>query len=158
MVPNFFSLTVYSEEIATLNALFKVCRKRDDLRARLGDTERMYWLGRELSRGMLRPPAPPAGGLRRDTTDVLTAMRALGFKHEYERPLAGAPLPFLEDVVAKTQARLEASPYRRGRSPIDDDRVAEIVRRAYLDVDPWPFRALVADDFEAPDDDFLGAP
>ncbi len=50
--------------------------------------------------------------------------------------------PPLDDVVATTKAQLDRNRYREGRF-VADATITSIARKAYLDIEPWPFQALL---------------
>ena len=135
------SLTPYAPERETLQALMTVLTAKSNSRALLADTERMQRLASDLSNGLLQRFAE-FGAILRDATDIEVALRLCGFVHQFGRPIDGEPLPSLDKVVGAVQARLAANPHRVGRT-IDDTKIAEFARRHYLDIEPWPFAALV---------------
>jgi hypothetical protein len=132
----------------TLATLASVFAARPDLRERLADPTRVAALARDLTAGLQSMPMR-VDTVRRDPTDVVTAMRAAGFVHPFGRPLGPGTVGRLDDVVAATRAALEANPYRQGRD-VDHEQLVRLVRCAYFDVEPWPFRALLAS--SRPDD------
>ena len=133
--------TTYSPELATLSVLCLLLCNEPPLRPRLDDASRMERLAADIERGMLSPPSYP-DGLGRDTTDIHVAIRQAGLAHPYGRPLTKTGLPQLDAAADKVEANLRANPYREGR-PIDRGQVERIIRDDYLDVEPWPFAALV---------------
>lgn len=126
----------------TVRALVGVLAARPQLRARLADGRRVRRLAIEMSAAacMMANPEPP-DGIRRQTMEIGTAMRALGFTHRYGRPVPGDQLPALEDAVALVMERIATNPHAVGVE-IDRDRVRHFVDRRYLGVRPWPFAAL----------------
>lgn len=78
----------------------------------------------------------------RDRTDVRVALELLGYRHSHGRPIPGDPMPAADEVLDAVLAALAANPYRRGRQTPRAD-VDAAVRAYYLDVEPWPFSALV---------------
>jgi hypothetical protein len=135
--------SAFLDEYSVLLALCSVVHDDAAVRPRLDDGERAARLASDLSRTSLRFRAIPTGA-GRDSTDIHVALRQAGFVHRYNRPLTDAGLPSVDTVVTEVVERLRANPYRQGR-PIDRLQVEQIVRRDYLDVQPWPFAALVAD-------------
>ena len=129
-------------DLATIRALCAVLRDRSELRERLADPVRLDHLAFDL-RNVRRRRVPPRTGVRRTTFEILAALRSLGYLHRYEnRPLPGEPLPEPDLVVAAVVARLRANPFCADLD-ISEAQVSETVRRHYLDVEPWPFDALV---------------
>ena len=133
--------TVTYRELPTLRALAAVLAARPEYRARLAEPERVSRLARELTQGVLPPPAVREGA-RRDTIDILLAIRQAGLVRPVRRPLPSDPVPAPDGVLAAVREHLDANPYRKGRH-VDDDTVMRVVRSVYLDVEPWPFAALV---------------
>jgi hypothetical protein len=129
-----------TRERDTLIALTAVLARRSELRAALSDPERMTRLARDLSNGLLSFPVERTG-VSRDAVDII-AMHGAGYVHTFGRPFDADALPALPDIVARVRARLAANPFRKGRV-IDDETIARIARRTYLDVKPWPFAALL---------------
>lgn len=115
---------------------------RPDVRRHLEDRSRVERLLADLRSN--RPVVPPfRAGVRRATTEVLTAMRLLGFEHRfYGRPLPDDELAGEDSVVATLLDRVRSNPYAQGVE-IDDAVVRSIVERYYLDVEPWPVQALI---------------
>ncbi len=135
--------TASAPEYDVLGALCKVVRDDPRLRLRLGDVNRMARLAIALN--ITRPTvrATPKV-LDRDSVDIHAALIGLGFTHRYSRPLSTTGLPALAEVTDKVVAALSANPYRAGRVT-PRAQVERFVRRDYLDVEPWPFTALVQD-------------
>jgi hypothetical protein len=127
--------------VMTLNALGHVLARSPQYRERLGEPERSARLAADLTRGLL-DMAVAKGGLRRDTTDIIVALRKAGFFHPLGRPLSREDLPAPEKVLTSVRAHLDANPFRKGRHT-DDATIMRVVRAVYLDVEPWPFAALV---------------
>lgn len=128
-------------EIAILNVLATVLARNAEYRERLADPLRVSRLATDLSNGLLGSFAAK-GGMRRDTVDIVVALRRAGFFYPLGRPLLREETPAPDEVLAGVRARLEANPYRKGRHT-DDATIMRIIRAAYLDVEPWPFAALV---------------
>jgi hypothetical protein len=124
----------------TLSALCRALAERPAMRSRLADPACTRRLVRAMAdRPLLARPEVTAG--RRDTTEVLGALRALGYRHLIGgRPLPG-DLPALDLVVDQVFERLGHDPYARDVRPTRS-KVAQIVRRHFLDVEPWPFEGL----------------
>jgi hypothetical protein len=141
LVPVSHSFAVCYREQGTLRALTRVLCGRSDLRERIVDPDRLRRLATDLSFGLLPWPSERTGA-RRDTIDIVTAMRHAGFVHALGRPLSANEIAPLHEVVAGTRLQLEANRYREGRH-VDDALIAAVARRNYLDVEPWPFAALV---------------
>lgn len=135
------SFTPCKPERETLQALTKVLTAKTNARALLADAARMQRLAADLSTG-LRTRAVESAAILRDATDIEVALRQCGYVHEFGRPIEGEPLPSLDKVVGAVRARLAANPHRVGRT-VDDTKIAEFARHHYLDIEPWPFAALV---------------
>lgn len=140
LIPDVLHATC-AKERATVRALIGVLTARPELRDRLGDSDRMTRLARDLA-------ARPLGvvyertGMTRDALDIVHAMHRAGFVHRFGRPLPGDVLAPLAEVVSRTQQQLATNPYRQGRHT--DDRIVEkYVRRNYTDVEAWPFDGLM---------------
>jgi hypothetical protein len=81
-------------------------------------------------------------GVSRDGVDIVWAMHEAGFIHRFGRPLPDEPRLPLEQVMTRTREVLGTNPHRVGRHT--EDRVIETyVRRNYVDVEPWPFAAVI---------------
>ena len=128
-------------ERETLAALCTHLAQNPTIRPGLADPERGRRLIRDLAHGARRSGAEPSG-LRRTTVEVLTALRGLGYIHRlFGRPLpSDKPAP-LETIVEQVLGRIRQSPYARHLS-ISPERAGRVIRRQYLDVEPWPFAAL----------------
>ena len=79
--------------------------------------------------------------MTRRRMETLIALQLSGYEHR----LAGRPLPDdppLKDevVVAAVLQRLRANHYAL---PPDEAQVSALVHQQYLDVEPWPFAALM---------------
>ena len=83
-------------------------------------------------------------GMGRDSVDIHTALVTLGYTHPYTRPLARGTTPSVEEVTSQVVAALASNPYRVDRTT-DLRQVQQIVSREYVDVEPWPFAALIQD-------------
>lgn len=127
---------------STVAVLAAILAARPELRRRLADRERMRRLAVDLSAHacVYADPGPP-DGIRRQTMEIGTAMRALGFRHPFGRPIPGDPLLPLDDAVAHVVGYIAANPHAAGVE-IDRERVRIFVDRRYLGVPPWPFEAL----------------
>lgn len=136
---------VRDRERATLVALTEVLHHQPTLRDRLDNPERMRSLAADYEVGRVGPVEIAAGGLR-DSVDIHTALRQTGCAFPYGRPLGNEVLAPVAEIVDAVEERLRINPYRHGRQN-DRAEIEKIVRKRYLDVKPWPFRALVADDF-----------
>ncbi len=121
-------LTMCERERGTLVALVNLLTRRADLRDRLCESDRMAALATEMSDGLVGDPPQRSGAFRRDTIDVVYAIRKAGYFHEFGRPLGRSGLSNLDDVVERTRAYLDANPFRAGRQ-IDDAEIRRIVRR-----------------------------
>lgn len=114
---------------------------RPELRARLEDGSRIGRLIEDLRTTSLQP-VPHRIGVRRATTEILTAMRLLGYEHAfYGRPVPGDPLPESDEVVVRVLDRVRSSPYATGVD-VDARQVRAVVEHNYLNVEPWPVQAL----------------
>lgn len=141
IVPAWTAVGICEAERATLGALLTVLSQEPGLRQRLSEPLRLQQLAQDLSVRVLGPVVEK-GGIGRDSADVLHAMHKAGFVHRYGRPLAIGSVSSLDRATEMTRAHLEANPYRKGRAT--DGRLLErLLRRNYLDVEPWPFAALV---------------
>lgn len=126
----------------TVQMLSALLVLRPDLRPGLSDDDRVGLLLSDLR-------ATPLGvrsertGLRRASTEVLAAMRVLGYQHRFHgRPLPDDQMPPLDEVVTKVIERVRSNPYAKGVE-IERSNVEQLVRRNYLDVEPWPVGALL---------------
>lgn len=125
----------------TLQALCTHLARNPAIRPSLADPERVRWLIRDLAHGARRSRAEPSG-LRRTTVEVVAALLGLGYVHRLlGRPLPSDKPPPLETIVDQVLDRIRQSPYARHLS-ISPERAARVIRRRYLDVEPWPFAAL----------------
>ena len=129
------------EERHTLAALVAALAARPELRVGLADPAHVARLARDVGVWPLTYKAE-RNGLGRGTAEALRSMRALGYRHALGgRPLAGDPLPSVDEVVDAVLADVGRNPSARGIR-LDRGRMTKLVRRHYLDVDPWPFAAL----------------
>lgn len=129
-------------ERQTFAALVNLLHERPGARDRLDRAAATEQLAADLARCRLAS-GPEPRGVRRATTEVLVALRSCGYRHHIDgRPVAGDALPSLEDVTDDVLARLAASPYAKGVR-VGRKQVERLVRKHYLDVEPWPFGALV---------------
>jgi hypothetical protein len=138
------SYTIFSwpyREVASLNALAQMLACDPQYRQRLSQPERAARLAADLTRGLLGTPVAH-GGMRRDTTDIIVALRKAGLFHPFGRPLSRGELPAPDEVLNSVRAHLDANPFRKGRHT-DDETVMRVVNAVYLDVEPWPFAALI---------------
>lgn len=121
-------------------ALCDLLADRPDLRDRLADPSRVERLVADItSAGLGSPPA--AYGLRQSTTDVIWAMRQLGFGHRlHGRPLPGDEVPDEEVVIAAVLDQLKSNPHT---TALDHAGVRAVVEEHLLAVEPWPFQALL---------------
>lgn len=127
----------------TVRALVVVLAASPDVRARLVDRDRIVRLAADLSSDAVEAVWPEVYGFRRQTIEIETALRSLGFEHRWGRPLPGDQLPTVPDAVERVLHWVSLNPYAAGVE-IDRHRVEKLVRRLYLDVQPWPFGALTS--------------
>lgn len=126
----------------TLRALCSVLATSERKQLCLTDPARVGRLIRDLAEGALRA-MPQTMGARRTTTEVLTAMTALGLRHPFDgRPLPNEVETDFEGIVDRIVAHIAANPYAHGVD-VEPDVVTAIVRRVYTEVEPWPFAALL---------------
>lgn len=142
VLPGTTIATRCTRELATLGALCSVLSDDPLLRQRLQDITRMSQLACDVLADMLSLPSNRTG-IGREATDIHVAMKQAGLIHRYGRPLTTVGMPTPEEAVEQVVATLRSNPYRDGRE-VDRDQVERVVRRDFLDVDPWPFSALVA--------------
>ncbi len=135
--------STFQHELETLSMLCRLLHDRPALHERLGDRSRMSILAAELRSGIRIGGRPGHFGVRRDSVDVDVAIRSAGLNWRYGRPLSPNERPALDSAVERVEQRLQANPYRAGRR-LDHDLVVHIVRKEVVDVEPWPFSALVA--------------
>jgi hypothetical protein len=129
-------------EFSLLAALCAVLHDMPELRPRLGNNERVRRLANELDSQRLKLGVQ-ATGISRDAVDIHVALTRLGYTHRYTRPLSSSSSqPTVAEVTDRVCAALAANPYRTGRET-DREQVERIVRREYVDVEPWPFGALL---------------
>ncbi len=133
----------FRKELATLAALCDVLAALPEFRVRLADRSRMRTLARRLDSGALLPAPYPWGGISRDAADVQGAMVLAGLRHRFGRPLPTDRLPSVADIADDIEARLRRNPYRPDKS-VDRGVIERIVRADYLDINPWPFEALLS--------------
>jgi hypothetical protein len=101
-------LTAYTREWDTLRSLAAVLSARPDLRSRLAEPARMTRLASDLTTGLFAAPVERTGA-RRDTTDIVVALRQAGFSHHpFGRPLGAQPMPSLAEIIRATRTRLDA--------------------------------------------------
>jgi hypothetical protein len=131
----------YRRERATLAALASVLAARPELRRALSDPTRAARLATDLANGML-PDPPTARRGSPDRARIEHALHTVGGFHRYGRPLPGAAMPSLGEIVALVQSRLRAGP--DGEHGVDDRQIVKLARKQYLDVQPWPFAALLS--------------
>lgn len=128
---------------ATVDVLCALLADTPELREPLRDPQRVARLAADLAAGPLPPTPLVMMRARRSTTEVLSALRSLDYPHRYGgRPLPGEALPPLDDMVEQVMAELRASPYAAAVS-VDPGHARDVIQRFYLDVQPWPFGALV---------------
>jgi hypothetical protein len=126
-----------------LTVLASLLKVRRDFRDRLADRERVEQLAIDLvAPGPTR--AVEFNPVRRDATDISVAMRDAGLTHRFGRPLGNETYRPLDELVAEVKHRLEQNPHRAHRTN-DEAQIARLIREHYLDVEPWPFAALVRD-------------
>lgn len=122
--------------------LVAVLADRPQLRPRLGDQRLIARLAADLAEhAMDLPRLSTPYGVRRQTAEIGTAMRMLGLEHPFDRPLPGDQLPSLDDAVSRVMAFIASNPHAEGVK-IDQQRVAQLIRRRYLQIQPWPFQSL----------------
>ncbi len=112
-----------------------------ELRSRLEDNDRVRRLASELDSQRLKL-AEQGTGIAHDAVDIHFALTRLGYTHRYTRPLPSSSQPTAAEVTDRVCAALAANPYRIGRET-DRDQVKRIVRRDFVDVEPWPFGSLL---------------
>lgn len=127
---------------ATVSALAAVLHDRPELRSRLSDPAVIERLAHDLRRPLAARTWHE--GTRRKTFEIYNALRLLRYGHRYGRPFPGDPLPDDDTVVDAISAHIEHSRYTQNVHPSRDD-IVRIVRREYLDVEPWPLGALTGD-------------
>jgi hypothetical protein len=127
----------------TLRALAELMRHEPDRRAALDDATTVRTLAEDLDLSSLARPTALTG-LRRSMVEIHAAMQRCGIVHRYLRPVPWDRLLPLDEAVGRIRAALDASPYAHDLD-FDDERIADTVRKDYLDVEPWPFAALDAD-------------
>jgi len=129
------TFSVAAAERATFSALCTLLAHRPECRARLSDPA---VAGRLAADMRARPQPVKTWGmeLRHSTADVHAAMRELGFEHPVEnRPIEGEAVPTADEVVPKVLEHLHGK--------VDQKRADELVRHNFVDVEPWPFAALM---------------
>ncbi len=141
IVPGATGLRSTGAEHDTLQALTTVLARRPDLRARLGDRERVRRLAADLAGGMRRCPTDSIRTLSPGALDVALALVRCGLVFRQGRPLPGETVAE-DDAMDRVRAAL-ATQQGRGRSRPSQATIERVVRRRYLDVAPWPFAALV---------------
>jgi len=123
----------------TMHSLCTLLAERPSLRPLLADPKSMSRLASDLAQHSLANAGRV--GMLTTTVAVVTALRALGYEHNYfGRPLPADQLEACEDIVTKVLRHLAANRY--GAVTASPKHVAEIVNRYYLDIQPWPFAAL----------------
>lgn len=140
VLPNNTAFDPAFKEFSLLAALCAVLHDMPNLRPRLGDSGRVQRLARDLEAQRLKRSAA-GSGVSGDAVDIHFALVKLGYTHRYTRPLAPCSSTVAE-VTDQVLAALSTNPYRTGRA-IDREHVERIVRRDFVDVEPWPFGALV---------------
>lgn len=126
----------------TVELLCALLVERPDLRGRLAEQDRISELIRGLQTSKLDMP-PYRMGARRATTEILTALRLLGYEHRFHgRPLPGEVLPEIDEIVPRVLERIRSNRFAAG-VVVDEDQVRSVVKRDYLDVEPWPVDALM---------------
>lgn len=86
--------------------------------------------------------ARSASGLSGDAVDIHFALVGFGYRHRYTRLLSSSTVPTAAEVTDQVHAALASNPHRSARDS-DREEVERIVRRDFVDVEPWPFAALV---------------
>jgi hypothetical protein len=143
VVPIVVARFVYTEfEYPVLRTLCQVLADRPELRSALADPSRVGRLAADLSSTNLKFAPDHAGsGVRPSSVDLGVAMARCGYHHKYNRPLPGDPLPTVDEIVDRVQQRLHQNPPGPGHD-VEREDIERLARRAYLDVEPWPFQAL----------------
>jgi len=133
---------VHAPESDTLAALCTLLKERADLRERLAVSSAVQKLAADLADHPLTREWEHMGA-RRVTIEVLTALRAMGYRHH----LLGRPVPCVGDapdiafLVDRVIERLAHSPYAKDLH-VSPEEAAEIIEKHYLAIEPWPFHAL----------------
>jgi hypothetical protein len=144
MPPTAVRLHPVSGGLPDVRALAVLLATKPALRARLDDPDRVGRLAVDLANAKYVRPLSDDGSLRRDPTDVVVALQNAGFVHrDGGRPLSSTRVAAPDVVLAGVRRSLAANPYRKGRPMVDDETIMRIAKRNYLDVEPWPFAALV---------------
>ncbi len=113
-------------------------RARDRLTDRAAVTELLLALHTRPLRVPVSPPMPGRTGV-----EILGALKGLGYVHVAGRPMPGDPLPAIGPLTTAVMDQIERNPWCRDLE-VSEETVARIVRRRYLDVEPWPFEALLS--------------
>jgi hypothetical protein len=122
--------------------LCALLRERPEWRSCLADRERVERLAADIT-ARRYPPKQVSRGLRQRTWEMAQAMQTLGYQHEwYGRPLPGDRIADPDEIVPAVLEKIRASPYAQGLD-VDSDDVRAFANKYYLNVDPWPFAALV---------------
>jgi len=129
------------KERCLLEALCEVLHDMPELRQRLDDSHRVRRLAGDID---ARRPKILFGrfDISGDAVDIHVALVRLGYTYPYTRPLTASLLPTVAEVTDQVVAVLAGNPYRSART-VDREQVERIVRRDFIDVEPWPFGALV---------------
>ena len=124
-------------DLTTISVLAQVLNAEPALRDRVAAEPS------RLASGLSRPMGWPVqhDGGRRETVETITALRTLGYRHTYGRPMPGDHLAPVDEVVDAVLGAIARNPYSEGFHP-SRTGVETIVRRDYLDIEPWPFEAL----------------
>jgi hypothetical protein len=144
MPPVSLGVHLLAGDLPNVRALAVALSVTPAYRARLDDPDRVGRLVNDLASARLARRAPDEGSVRRDPTDVAVALQQAGFVHRNGgRPLSSALIAAPDVVLAGVRKSLAANPYRKGRPMVDDEMILRIAKHNYLDVEPWPFSALV---------------
>ena len=125
----------------TLLALTSVLAHRPDMRARLADPHTVGRLAADLAAGMRERPDDHVPTFSVGDLDVALALYRCGLVFEHGRPLPGEVVE-PDEARQRVHATLDTMPLRGRRRP-DPATIERVVRRRYLDVEPWPFAALL---------------
>lgn len=141
--PLYAARTINYRVDADLSALAMLCATlahKPDWRPQLADPDCTRQLLQDMAATDHRMLIPKTGATRR-SMETLIALQLLGFEHRLGgRPLPDDPPLKDEAVVDAVLQRLRANHYAL---PPDEAQVSALVHRQYLDVEPWPFAALM---------------
>jgi hypothetical protein len=126
---------------ATLRALCTVLRDEEPLRAALAVPTRSARLAHDLA-DRPRERVAEHMGIGPGSIEVGVALTSTDHRWRYNRPLPGEHRPAIDEVVAAVRSHL-ATTAGAGTIAIADDELDRLCRVGYVDVEPWPFDALV---------------